>query len=250
MKEEILTDRQAQEQEQAQPTKRELFEKRITDKYPDLDEEGIYTHAINSYDNKKKDLNELQLSSGALIDLMENNPDAIDFFQAAAETGDVEDALLVLPEDVLERALERKRGNEVLSDEEKEQKKNNHKNNIIERREFKKRLKENEPKTLQNIENYAKKRGLKPEEVVERMLPLLKKIQENDLDEEVLDSFFLSDIRSDEYNRGLTDGRNSKIEEKQLTRKTSGLPQPNPATITDRPKRGNGNPFAFMGGED
>ncbi|MDO5759964.1 MAG: hypothetical protein Q4Q06_02940 [Bacteroidota bacterium] len=228
---------------------RQKFEDRIKAKYPDYDQEAIYKHAMDSYDTKKNDLSDLQKASSSIIDLMENNPDAIDFFQAISETGDVQDALLTLPEDVLEEALERKRSGIGLSDSEKQAKINKHREDILSRRELKKRLKDNEPKSLQAIEEYAKSKNITPQDVLDRMLPIINKIQENDFDEDVLNLFFYKDIMSQEYNRGLADGRNKKIEQTTIRRSTSGLPQPTEANTVkqESQKRNNGNPFAFMG---
>lgn len=230
-------------------TNRQRFEERIRAKYPDIEEENLYSYAMDSYDNKKKDLQDLQTASNNLIDLMENNPDIIDFIEAISETGDVEDALMTLPNDVLERVLERKQNGYNISDNEKQEKINKHRENILSRRELKKKLKDNEPKSMQAIEQYAKQKSITPQEVLDRMLPIINKIQENDFDEDVLNIFFYKDIMNNEYNRGLADGKNSKIEQKALMRKTSGLPQPSEANTTKQEsnKRNSKNPFAFMG---
>lgn len=228
---------------------RQKFEERIRSKHPDIEEENLYSYAMDSYDNKKKDLQDLQTASNNLIDLMENNPDIIDFIEAISETGDVEDALMTLPNDVLERALERKQNGYNISDNEKQEKINKYRENILSRRELKKKLKDNEPKSIRAIEQYAKQKNITPQEVLDKMLPIINKIQENDFDEDVLNIFFYKDIMSNEYNRGLADGRNNKIEQKTLTRKTSGLPQPTEANTTQQEanKRNSKNPFAFMG---
>ena len=154
---------QQTQQEENQPTTREVFEKRIRDKYPDLDEEGIYSYAMKSYDGKKKDLTDMQTASGEIIDLLENNPDSIDFFQAINETGDVEDALLSLPRDVLQRAVERIDNGEKLSDNEKEEKIIKHRENILARKNLKKTVNGNKDKSLKAIEEYAKEMGTTPE---------------------------------------------------------------------------------------
>lgn len=228
---------------------RQRFEERIRAKHPNIEEEKLYSYAMDSYDNKKKDLQDLQTASNNLIDLMENNPDIIDFIEAISETGDVEDALTTLPTDVLERVLERKQNGYNISDNEKQEKINKHRENILSRRELKKKLKDNEPKSMQAIEQYAKQKNITPQEVLDRMLPIINKIQENDFDEDVLNIFFYKDIMNNEYNRGLADGKNIKIEQKALTRKTSGLPQPSEANTPKQEtnKRNSRNPFAFMG---
>lgn len=110
--------------------------------------------------------------------------------------------------------------------------KDKHRENILSRRELKKKFKDNEPKSMQAIERYAKQKSITPQEVLGRMLPIINKIQENDFDEDVLNIFFYKDIMNNEYNRGLADGKNNKIEQKALMRKTSGLPQPSEANTT------------------
>lgn len=227
---EINGEQQAQ-QEENQPTTREVFEKRIRDKYPDLDEEGIYSHAMKSYDGKKKDLTDMQTASGEIIDLLENNPDSIDFFQAINETGDVEDALLSLPRDVLQRAVERIDNGEKLSDNEKEEKIIKHRENILARKNLKKTVNGNKDKSLKAIEEYAKEMGTTPEEVIKGMQPIIDKLINNDIDKDVLNMFFYKDILNKEYNRGITEGKNKRIEDKELKKRTSGLPQVREANI-------------------
>lgn len=236
-------------QEPKTPTERELFEQSIREKYPDLDEEGIYKHARESYGRKKKDLYDLQESSGKVLDLLETSPDAIAFFEAISEVGDVEDALQILPEDVLQRAFERKQQGYKLSDEEKEAKISKHRDKIQSNKALKKTLEENSTKSLTEIENYAKKVGKKPEEVINDLLPFLQKIHDNQIDESILNALYLDNLKKSEYEKGLTDGRNGKIEQETLKKeKGSGLPRPkgNSGDLTKKTEKSNGNPFDFM----
>ena len=231
-------------------TEKELFEQSIKEKYPDLDEDGIYKHARESYEKKKKDLSDLQESSGKVLDLLENSPDAIALFEAISEVGDVEDGLQIFPEDVLQRALERKKSGYKLSDEEKEEKINKHRNGISEKRALKKLLEENSSKSLKAIEDYAKKAGKKPEEVINDLTPFLQKIHDNNIDENILNALYLDNIKNSEYERGLTEGKNLKIAEEALKeRKGSGLPRPKGGGEIyqeHNKKTSNGNPFDFM----
>lgn len=240
----------SQEQPSGTKTERELFEQSIKDKYPDLDEDGIYRHARESYGRKKKDLSDLQESSGKVLDLLESQPDAIAFFEAISEVGDVEDGLQIFPEDVLQRALERKQNGYKLSDEEKEEKINKHRNSISEKKALKKLLEENSSKSLKAIEEYAKKTGKKPEEVIDDLTPFLQKIHDNNIDESILNALYLDNIKKSEYERGLTEGRNGKISQETLKEKTvSGLPRPKGSEKIEQEnnkKTSKGNPFDFM----
>ena len=54
---------------------------------------------------------------------------------------------------------------------------------------------------------------------------------QNDIDKDVLNMFFYKDILNKEYNRGITEGKNKRIEDKELKKRTSGLPQVKEANI-------------------
>lgn len=235
-------------------TNREIFEQNIRDKYPDLDEEGLYKYAQESYARKKKDLSDLQESSGSLIDVLETSPDAIALFQAISLNGDFEDGLQVLDEDTLQRALERKQSGYKLSDEELEKKISTHRQNLSDRKAFKKLLEKNSAKTLKNIEDYAKNTGKTPEEVIDSLTPFLQKIHDNDIDESILNALYLDNIKNAEYERGLTDGKNGKIKESTLKgEKVSGLPRPKGFTGEEKgteQKHREEDPFAFMVDDD
>lgn len=243
------TQEETQKVQEKQPTKREVFEQRIREKYPDLDEEGIYSHAMESYDNKKKDLADMQTASGDIIDLYENSPDSMEFFQAINETGDVEDALLSLPRDVLERAIERIDSGEKLSDNEKEEKMAKHRENILARKNLKKTVEGNKDKSLREIEKYAKEIGSTPEDVIKGIQPIIEKLINNDIDKDVLDALLYEQSQKRAYERGLAEGKNSKIKEKEMKQVGSGLPQPKGGTSIEQKEnnRNDGNPFAFMG---
>lgn len=211
--------------EQERPlSSREVFEKSIREKYPDLDEEGIYKHAIDSYGRKKKEIDDYAKSSGSLLDLLENNPDAMTFFEAATNLGSVEAAIKSLPKDVLQDALDTYE--QTLTEEDKEELRNNYRQKISTNKNLKKKQKENSQKTIKTIEEYAKKTNRKPEDVSDFLENIFKELSEGNISENFLNAAFIDDIRRQEYERGLTDGRNGKIQEKTLRRQGSGLVQP------------------------
>lgn len=243
------TDEQEEETEQEPAqSEKDKFLKAIKDKHPDLDEEGLYRHANESYRNKKQSLEDMNTTAGEILDIIADNPDAAEFLQAISETGDPAEGLLIFPEDVLEDALEMKR-NGGISDEDKRKKIDEHKNNVLSRRNFKQTLKENEPKSLKAIEDFAKDRKISPDKVVEKVIPILQNINENNITKEMLQMFFSEELQKEAYDKGVIDGKNSKTENVRLQKKSSGLPQPKAESATLEPKKNNGNPFAFMTGE-
>lgn len=245
-------EQQTQTQE-TQPTNKDKFFAGFKEKHPDLDEEGIYGYAIESYKDKKNKLNDYDNSSARLLDLLNNDDDAISFFEAAAETGDIRDALRGLPEDVLEDVLEKKRSGYRLSDEDKEKKVKEYGDRVAKQRAFRQKIKDNQGKTAQALEDFAKENGLTDKDMEKMVLPILEKLSEGEIDKDLLSMInnnrTLEEIKQKEYQRGLADGRNGKIEEKELKKgKGSGLPKPmgTQQTPEEESAEDRNNPFAFM----
>lgn len=240
-----------QPQEQTPATNQERFLAGIREKHPDLDDEGIYGYAIDSYAKAKGRNKEYDESSARLLELLNNDDDAIAFFEAATEVGDIKDAIRGLPEDVLEDILEKKRSGYTLSDEEKENKIREYGEKVSKQRAFRKKIKDNEPKTRQSLEEFATENGLNEQEVEEMILPIIQKLSEGEIDKDLLNMIknnrSLDEIKKKEYQRGLADGKNEKITEKTLKKeKGSGLPQPSNTKQTEEEKENDNNPFAFI----
>lgn len=233
------------DEDESRKSEKDKFINNIRENHPELeDEDEVYKYANDNYEKKRRDLEDLNKASGDIVDILSDNPDAIDFFQAISETGDVEDALQTFPLDVLERAVALKRDGDSSYD--RDSKIAKHRDNMLSRREFKQKMEENEPRSIANIEAYAEKNGMEPEDVVNQMLPIVQKIQENDIDEELLDMIFYETNVKKEYDRGVIDGKNAKISNVPLKKKSSGLPQPKSNTATGTNEKKTGNPFGFM----
>lgn len=247
------TQQQVQQAQQTQPsTNKDKFFAGFKEKHPDLDEEGVYGYAINSYKDKKEKLKDYDNSSAKLLDLLNNDDDAIGFFEAAAQTGDIRDAIRGLPEDVLEDILEKKRSGYTLSDEEKENKVKEYGDRVAKQRAFRKKIKDNQSKTEKALEDFAKENGLTDKQMEDMIVPILEKLSEGEIDKDLLSMInnnrTLEEIKQKEYQRGLADGRNGKIEEKTLKKeKGSGLPKPTGTQQAPEEENADkGNPFAFI----
>lgn len=247
VQEPVNEEQQGAETETPKRTKREEFESSIREKYPDLDEEGIYSHAMESYSRKKKDLSEMQSATDKIFDVMANDTPAFEFVEAIGETGDVEDALLVFPDDVLEKALERKRNGYKLDDQEKESKLEKHRKNMADRKAQQKAYEEAAPKISNSLAAYAKENNIDEDEVADFYYNTLSKLAEGEVDKQFLDMMNIDKIKEAEYQRGLLDGKNSKIEELSMKKqKGSGLVRPKNTETKMESKGKSGNPFGFM----
>lgn len=223
---------QATEQgtEQKKPNQ-EVFLASIKAKHPDFDDEAAYQYAMDNYKAKKDRNDEFEKISGKLMDVLEGDDLALDFMDAAATMG-FEVALTTLPEDVLQKALQRKQEGFELSDEDKQTKLNEYREKRKNKDVLKKKLKDNEEKTIKALGDFAKENNLSEQDLDEMVSPILQKLSEGDIDADFLamikNNKSLDKIKQDEYNRGLRDGKNQKIEEKEMKKqKGSNLPQTN-----------------------
>lgn len=219
-------------------------------KHPEYDDEGAYGYIIENYAKTKDLLNEYSEGTKNILDVLNNDDNALGFLETMADLGLI-DALTTLPDDVLDEAKTRKENGYTLSDTEKENKRRERAERAIKQRAFKNKIKDNEPKTMQSLEDFATENGLSEGEVEEMVLPIIQKLSEGEIDKDLLNMIknnrSLDDIKKKEYERGLADGRNGKITEKTLKKeKGSGLPQPSNTKQTEEEEENKNNPFAFI----
>lgn len=233
-------------------TNRDKFFANIIAKHPEYenDEEGVFGYAIEKYGKQKSEIGKRDELETNMINILNNDGSTLDFLDAMAQLG-VIDALTTLPEDTLEEALRRIKNGYSLADEEKENKRREMTDRNVKKRAFEQKIKDNEPKTRQALEEFATENELSEEEVEGLVLPIIQKLSEGAIDKDLLNMIknnrSLDDIKKKEYERGLADGRNGKITEKTLKKeKGSGLPQPSNTKQTEEEEEDKNNPFAFI----
>lgn len=212
-----------QEKKDIPKTQKEVFYANIQGKHPELeDEEAIFAYANDKYDRMRNERN----AGRAVVDILDNSPEAMDFLQRAGRYGSVSTALKSIPKETLQEALDTydaEIDDEVAREEISAMRKE--RDDAAAREE---QLAANAEANNAVLEEFAKEMNMNTEDVVSEVMPVLEDISAGKISKDLLMALAYYKTRDNDlqssYDKGVVDGRNENIESQMLTKKGDGLP--------------------------
>lgn len=219
-------------------TNKDVFFENIQSKYPDLDEEGVYGHAMQKYDAKKGDIKRYEETTAMLEDAINAEPEAANLVKLLARYPNQLAFVLksVFDKEFLQGIVDNY--DEIDSDESKQKEFEDYKNSREERQKQKManeqyiaEVSQNAEKSQQVIEEYAAANGYNVEDVNKTIVDeFITPVLSNNITPEFLEVIMkgknfdkkVEEVANENYELGVIDAKNEKIEEIKLTKKEAG----------------------------
>jgi hypothetical protein len=221
------------------------FLNNIQSKYPDYDRERVFEHATNRYQDLKEGYNDLKGNVTNLYEAMRQNPKIAIFVAELVQNPD--NFAYAVRAALSKEDLQQIADNYDVAEEDpdREQSLNSYRESRQKQAEFSQNFDKNYKTSLDNIEKIAKEKGylnedgtLKDESFIQKLEPLFN-VMSGDISEDLVELLLkgynfdeaVQKAEAENYEQGVTEGKNSKIEQTRLQKEksTDGLPVPTPA---------------------
>lgn len=218
-------------------SQKDIFFGSIREKHPDFeDEEDVYAYANNKYNTMRAERN----IGRNIVDVLEENPQVLDFIQKAQKFGNLSGALKSIPKEELQKAIDEYDKN--FDDEELAKELSAIRSQREQEKALMAEISANNDASKQTVEEFASANGMTPEEVIASVQDILQQISVGKLPQELLTAvYFMNNRENDlkaEYEKGVKEGKNANIESTVMKKEntTDGLPNSESGLAKDSPK--------------
>ena len=198
-------------------------------------EEDVYAYANNKYNTMRAERN----IGRNIVDVLEENPQVLDFIQKAQKFGNLSGALKSIPKEELQKAIDEYDKN--FDDEELAKELSAIRSQREQEKALMAEISANNDASKQTVEEFASANGMTPEEVIASVQDILQQISVGKLPQELLTAvYFMNNRENDlkaEYEKGVKEGKNANIESTVMKKEntTDGLPNSESGLAKDSP---------------
>ena len=207
---------------------RDSFMNNIREKYPDYEnDEDVYAHANKSYGNLKQGKADADMALESLSDAIENEPELAEFIRMVIKyPNDFSIALRSLPKDVLEMAIDNY--DEPIDDEEETKSLQSYRTQKQSNKDWESKFDENLNVSKERLQAVATKKGVDPSVISQAIEETLMEVFDGNISEELMETILkgrefdkkVEEVAEESREQGVLEGKNSKIEETKLKKKT------------------------------